>query len=113
MFDRGETTVERELERIAEQPAADVGLPDAGDAGAPFDDLVLVHDRHVPRLEQRDVDVAVGIGVMLERDPHRHVDVRSSSGAQFTRFVVSRTDGCSTISTIATMYGSSGPGIHG
>ena len=27
--------------------------------------------------------------------------------------MVSRTDGCSTISTIATMYGSSGPGIHG
>ena len=27
-------------------------------------------------------------------------------------FVVSRTDGCSTISTMPTTYGSSGPGIH-
>ena len=36
-----------------------------------------------------------------------------TAGAQSTRLVVSRTEGCSTISMIATMYGSSGPGIHG
>ena len=48
VLDRGEAAVERQLERIAEQPPADVGLADAGDARAPFDDVVLVHDRHSP-----------------------------------------------------------------
>src|SRR5262245_19402374 len=36
-----------------------------------------------------------------------------ASRSQLTRFVVSRSDGCSTISMIATTYGNSGPGIHG
>ena len=41
------------------------------------------------------------------------ISMCASSGAQLTRLVVRRTDGCSTISTMATMYGSSGPGIQG
>ena len=49
--------------------------------------------------------------MVLERDTHGHADL-TASGSMFTRFVVSRTLGCSTISTIATMYGSSGPGIQ-
>ena len=39
--------------------------------------------------------------------------IRTSSGAQFTMFVVSRRPSCSGSSTIATTYGGSGPGIHG
>ena len=44
------------------QPAPDLGLADAGDARAPFDDLVRVHHALPLRLEQREVHVAVGIG---------------------------------------------------
>ena len=39
--------------------------------------------------------------------------ISTSSGAMSTRFVVSRRPSCSGIATIATTYGSSGPGIHG
>jgi len=39
--------------------------------------------------------------------------ISTSSGATSIRFVVSRSPSCSGIATIATMYGSSGPGIHG
>ena len=115
VLDRGEAAVERQLQRVAERAAGRcrTGRRRVMHARRSMI-VVLVHRRVTPvGLEQRDVDVAVGIGMVLERDAHRHADARSSSCAQFTRLVVSRTDGCSTISTIATTYGSSGPGIHG
>ncbi len=46
VLDRREATVEGQVERIAEQPAPDVGLADPGDARTSLDDLVFVHGRH-------------------------------------------------------------------
>ena len=74
--DRGEARVERELERVAEQPPPDVGLPDAADDGGArgsrrVDGLSarVAPRRRVRRLEHRDPDVFVVVGLERDRAP--------------------------------------------
>ena len=43
----------------------------------PLDDPLHAIRHGSLRLEQREVHVAVGIGVVLEHDAHRHADLRS------------------------------------
>ena len=112
VLDGGEARVERELERVAEQPAADLGLPDAADArrAARSGRSTAITSR---RLEQRDPHdsspSSCCSNVTCTGMPIAHVvgravhDVRREPQARPAR----------AISTIATTYGSSGPGIHG
>ena len=56
------------------EPATDLRLAHAGDARAPFDDVVDVDRAHVARLvgfEQRNVHIAFSVEVVLEDHPNR------------------------------------------
>ena len=80
---------------------------------APFDDLVATSIAAPPRRVRTSGRYTSPSGSgWCSNVTRTGMPISISSSGQFTRLVVSRTDGCSTISTIATTYGSSGPGIQ-
>src|SRR5581483_193446 len=84
--------VDRQLERVAEQPPADVGLAYAGDG----------------RVERHDAPPDTGskngshTSSYCSNTTCTGMPIDTSSGAQFTMLHVNRTDGSSSISTMAT-----------
>ena len=96
--------VDGEVERVAVQPPADVGLADAGDD--------RVRRR---RLACRSSGSKNGshTSSYCSNSTRTAMPMRTSSGAQPTMSVVSRRPSCSGSSTMATTYGGSRPGYHG
>src|SRR5262249_34663162 len=94
--DRGEARVERELQRIAAEATPDVGLPRARDARAPFDDLIGVHHQELSG-SNRGMYTSPSASGWCSNLTRTFMPTNTSSIAQFTMFVVSRSAACSGI----------------
>ena len=90
--DRGEAGVERELERIAPEAAPDLGLPDPGDRGAPFEDL-----HHASPGSNSGSQTSS----RCSNTTRTRIPIRTLSAGQFTMLVIRRSPRCSSSSTIA------------